>query len=424
MNKYDPKSPVFLGLTHIGQVYSISWAKKIGKCAVYDFDKKKLTDFKNKKYSNEERSLDKIKFNKKKLLIYENLNDLKRHNIIFFTYDTPINNVGQPNLKSIENYIKKLISIKFIKKTKIIVTSQVYPGFMDKMKKKYLRNDSKIELIYMVDTLKMGNAVDRFLSPEQLVFGSGNENKKFILKLFKKFKCKKYIFTLKEAELIKVSINLYLYFSVNFSNILDDYSKQIGVNFTNIIGSLKNDVRIGKYSYIHPSPSISGGHLERDAFYIKKYSKNLQTKKIFNDLQIFDQREKINLKNILLKLKKNKKIKLLIVGISYKENSFSMVNSMFKEILNDKRFNITFFDSYFKKINIKLNQVNKLTDSIDESDIVLFNYANNNDLKIIKKKFMKEDNKYLVNISTKQKLFLKSSKNIINFFSDQISPIC
>lgn len=424
MNKYMINYPVFLGLTHIGQVYSISWAKKIGKCAVYDFDKKKLTDFKNQKYSNEERSLDKIKFNKKKILIYKNLNDLKRHNIVFFTYDTPINNVGQPNLKSIENYIKKLISIKFIKKTKIIVTSQVYPGFMDKMKKKYLRNDSKIELIYMVDTLKMGNAVDRFLSPEQLVFGSGNENKKFILKLFKKFKCKKYIFTLKEAELIKVSINLYLYFSVNFSNILDDYSKQIGVNFTNIIGSLKNDVRIGKYSYIHPSPSISGGHLERDAFYIKKYSKNLQTKKIFNDLQIFDQREKINLKNILLKLKKNKKIKLLIVGISYKENSFSMVNSMFKEILNDKRFNITFFDSYFKKINIKLNQVNKLTDSIDESDIVLFNYANNNDLKIIKKKFMKEDNKYLVNISTKQKLFLKSSKNIINFFSDQISPIC
>ena len=424
MNKYMINYPVFLGLTHIGQVYSISWAKKIGKCAVYDFDKKKLTDFKNQKYSNEERSLDKIKFNKKKILIYKNLNDLKRHNIVFFTYDTPINNVGQPNLKSIENYIKKLISIKFIKKTKIIVTSQVYPGFMDKMKKKYLRNDSKIELIYMVDTLKMGNAVDRFLSPEQLVFGSGNENKKFILKLFKKFKCKKYIFTLKEAELIKVSINLYLYFSVNFSNILDDYSKQIGVNFTNIIGSLKNDVRIGKYSYIHPSPSISGGHLERDAFYIKKYSKNLQTKKIFNDLQIFDQREKINLKNILLKLKKNKKIKLLIVGISYKENSFSMVNSMFKEILNDKRFNITFFDSYFKKINIKLNQVNKLTDSIDESDIVLFNYANNNDLKIIKKKFMKEDNKYLVNISTKQKLFLKSSKNIINYFSHQVLPIC
>ena len=424
MNKYDPKSPVFLGLTHIGQVYSISWAKKIGKCAVYDFDKKKLTDFKNKKYSNEERSLDKIKFNKKKLLIYENLNDLKRHNIIFFTYDTPINNVGQPNLKSIENYIKKLISIKFIKKTKIIVTSQVYPGFMDKMKKKYLRNDSKIELIYMVDTLKMGNAVDRFLNPEQLVFGCSSENKKFILKLFKKFKCKKYIFTLKEAELIKVSINLYLYFSVNFSNILDDYSKQIGVNFTNIIGSLKNDIRIGKHSYIHPSPSISGGHLERDVFYIKKHSKNLQTKKIFNNFQIFDQKKKVNLKNILLKLKKNQKIKLLIVGISYKENSFSMVNSMFKEILNDKRFSVVFFDSYFKKSSIRLNQVSKLSDSIDVSDIVLFNYANNDDLQIIKKKFMKINNKYLVNISTKQKLLLKSSKNIINFFSQQTLPIC
>ena len=112
------------------------------------------------------------------------------------------------------------------------------------------------------------------------------------------------------------------------------------------------------------------------------------------------------------------------MGISYKENSFSMVNSMFREILNDKRFNVVFFDSYFKKINIKINQVNKLADSIDESDIVLFNYANNNDLQIIKKKFMKIDNKYLVNISTKQKSFLKSSKNIINFFSQQTLPVC
>ena len=66
-----------------------------------------------------------------------------------------------------------------------------------------------------------------------------------------------------------------------------------------------------------------------------------------------------------------------------------MVNSMFKEILNDKRFSVVFFDSYFKKSSIRLNQVNKLSDSIDESDIVLFNYANSDDLQIIKKKFMK-----------------------------------
>ena len=184
MNNYDVKYPVFLGLSHIGQVYSISWAKKVGPCAVFDFDKKKLSDFKNKKYSREEKNLDKIKFDKKKLVIYKNLNDLKKHDTIFFTYDTPINNLGYPNLKSIENYIKKLISIKFHKKTKIIITSQVYPGFMEKIKKKYL-NNTMVELIYMVDTLKMGNAVDRFLNPEQLVFGCSSENKKFILKLFK-----------------------------------------------------------------------------------------------------------------------------------------------------------------------------------------------------------------------------------------------
>ena len=276
----------------------------------------------------------------------------------------------------------------------------------------------------MVDTLKMGSAINRFLNPEQLIFGCDIKNQKFIIQFFKKFKCKKYIYSFKEAELIKISINLYLYFAVNFSNILDDFSKQIGANFTNIIDSLQNDIRIGKHAYIHPSPSISGGHLERDVFYIKKYTKNKQAKKIFQNLKKFNDKKKIYLKDLLLNLKKKNKIKLLIVGISYKQDSFSMVNSMFKEIFDDNKFDITFYDSFFKKNKIRLMRVKQLDDSIDKSDIVLFNYGNNNDIKIIKRKFSKEKNKYLVNISSKQKMFLNNKKNIINFFSNQISPIC
>ena len=42
-----------------------------------------------------------------------------------------------PNLSIIENYIKKLLSFKFKYPTTIIITSQVYPGFMESIKKKY-----------------------------------------------------------------------------------------------------------------------------------------------------------------------------------------------------------------------------------------------------------------------------------------------
>ena len=39
---------LFLGLTHIGQVYSSAWTKKIGPCGRYDFNKTALDHFKKK----------------------------------------------------------------------------------------------------------------------------------------------------------------------------------------------------------------------------------------------------------------------------------------------------------------------------------------------------------------------------------------
>ena len=56
--------PLFCGLTHVGQVFSIGWTEKIGNCAVFDFEKKKLENFKNFKVTNEEPSLKRI-FKKK-----------------------------------------------------------------------------------------------------------------------------------------------------------------------------------------------------------------------------------------------------------------------------------------------------------------------------------------------------------------------
>ena len=49
VNRY----PLFLGLTHIGQVYSKGWAKKVGKCAVYDFSKQALNKFERNEFTDE-----------------------------------------------------------------------------------------------------------------------------------------------------------------------------------------------------------------------------------------------------------------------------------------------------------------------------------------------------------------------------------
>ena len=62
--------PVFFGLSHLGQVFSLCWSKKIGNCYVFDQDNKALNSFRKKKYTLEEPRLKKFKINKIKFLYF------------------------------------------------------------------------------------------------------------------------------------------------------------------------------------------------------------------------------------------------------------------------------------------------------------------------------------------------------------------
>ena len=91
--------PLFFGLSHLGQVFSLCWSKKIGNCYVYDNNKKALSLFKEGKYTVEEPNLNKLNLNKIKFL--KKFEDIKNFKYIFFTLDTPLNiKNGKPELKN------------------------------------------------------------------------------------------------------------------------------------------------------------------------------------------------------------------------------------------------------------------------------------------------------------------------------------
>lgn len=412
MVKNKPYKPLFLGLSHLGQVFSVSWAKKIGKCLVYDFDNQQLDNFKKGKFTIEEPSLKLIK--PKNIEYLNHVKEIKKNNLIFFTYDTPINKKnGIPNLSLVEKNLKKLLSIKFSKKTSIFVLSQVYPGFMDRIINNYEYNKN-VNLFYMVDTLRMGTAINNFLNPEQLVFGSRNNDNKIIELLFKKFNCKKYIYTYKEAELIKISLNIYLFFSVSFANIIDQLGIDNKILFPKVIQNLRNDNRIGKYSYINPSIGVSGGHLERDIHYFDQINKNNISKNIISSMMKFnDHRKKIINSEIVRKIKKKVK-KILIIGNSYKENSYSTVNSPFKFLLNKIKYKTYVFDDYFKLREKNLIIVDKLN-NLGIFDVVIFNYSKPKNKKKVINYFKKKRSNFLFNISLDKKNIF-TGPSVINFF--------
>jgi len=416
--KVQGNVPLFLGLTHIGQVYSKGWSKKVGKCGVFDFNKKSLNEFKKNKFTDEELSLKNEK-NNSNIYCLKKLEEISKYKIIFFTYDTPINEKnGSPRTLEIEHYLNKLLSIKFLDLTYVFVSSQVYPGFMDKMEKKNTNNN--IRIIYMVDTLKMGSAFQSFLKPEQLIFGSNKDNKKIIKKTFSKFKVKKFIFNFKEAELIKISINLYLFFSVSYANILEKMARANGIEFSKITNVLKNDKRIGTHAYINPSLGMSGGHLERDSFFFKKLNKDLTSSQIVAGMLKFNNRRKDLLLQIIKKITNNNFVRILIVGVSYKKNSFSLTNTVFSKIFKNKKFNVHIFDDQFKKKKIKNFVFIQSLKNIKQYDLIIYNYANIKNTQIINKYMKKNLLKKLINISNEKKYYFIGT-NIINIFSKAIN---
>ena len=110
--------------------------------------------------------------------------------------------------------------------------------------KNFLKDRKDINLIYMAETLVMGDAFNRFINPERIIIGV--EKKIRFLNEFKKFKCKIFQYNLKQAEMVKMAINLFLFNSVSYANLMDNYCRQFGFKFSDINESIRSDKRIGK----------------------------------------------------------------------------------------------------------------------------------------------------------------------------------
>ena len=400
--------PVFFGLSHLGQVFSLCWSKKIGDCYVFDDNYKSLNSFKEKKYTSEEPKLKKFKLNKIKIL--NKFEEIKNFKYIFFTHDTPLNiKNGKPQLNQIYLNLKKILNLKFQNKTYLIISSQINPELVKDLKKQISKNKN-IKIFYFVDTLKMGEALEKFLNPNQIIIGGEKEEEKNILKLFEKFRSKKFYVSFNEAIITKMAINIYLSFSVTFANIIDDICRQYDSKYFKIIQPLKNDEIIGRSAYINPSLGFSGGHLERDLFYLNEISKNRIVKKTIKDVLNFNDKavNKIYIKNFL---DKKKSIKTLIIGKSYKKNSYSEVNSVFSRF--NKKLKLSYFDDIFFDYK---NPKKKLIDLVKKNDLIIYNYSSKktiNTILSLSKKFKKK----LINISLK-KINFRNNQNFINLFNN------
>ena len=379
----------FIGLSHLGLCYLAASAKK--KCDVIGYTKNKVT-FKElsafKTSIKEPHLIETIRKNRKKIKFTNNISDLNNANLIFITLDVKTSADGVSNLKELNEYLK-IIYNKINKNKILVLLSQVPPGFTENL------NWKKNNLYYQVETLVFGSAINRALYPERIIIGKNNKNLKMnlnLLKYFNLFSKKHIVMSYKSAELTKISINIFLASSITTTNTLAEICENISANWEDIIPALRSDKRIGNYAYLKPGLGIGGGNILRDIKSLKKIAISYNSSNsLMNAILSNSQRRKLWIVEKINNLVKEKNInKISILGLSYKENTNSTLNSA--SIFLVRYFkNITFYayDPLVKKTKAFNNLIicENYTEAIKSSNILIVSTPHKQFLKINPNKF-------------------------------------
>lgn len=396
--------PCIIGLGYVGLPILLNLSKKF-RTIGYDTNKKRISDL--NKFEDKFNEFKKKDLSNKKIFFTHDIYKAKNANFYIVAVPTPILKNKKPDLTHLKKVSQNLS--KVIEKGDIIFfESTVYPGVTNNLCKKIIEKKSKLIegkdffIGYSPERVNPGDKKHSLKKIDKILAYPHKFRLKNIIGLYKNI-AKKIIFTknIEEAETAKVIENIQRDVNIGLMNEIYMVCKKLNINFYNVF-----NLAATKWNFIKYKPGLVGGHcLPVDPYYLSHISKinklktnvilagrntnNAMVKNIYNEI----------CKIVKKKVFKNKKI--LLCGLTYKENVADLRNSMqlqiyerlkklkknirgFDPILDKeiaKRYNLVLTDKNFKKFDIYIiltnhtlikKQINKLS-----GNKIVFNIFNN-----------------------------------------------
>jgi len=318
----------FVGMTHLGLNSAVAGAERGFDMVCFDTDPALIARLERGELPVVEPDLDAtVAKNRARITFTADPAKLATCDVVYVAPDVATDDEGRSDLTAINN----LLDLAFDHTrpdTVLVVLSQVPPGFTRS------RQRSERTLIYQVETLIFGRALERALFPERYIIGvvdpsaelpvayraylDGHGNPPLLPMRYE------------SAELAKISINCCLVASVSVANTLAELCERIGADWSEIVPALKLDRRIGPYSYLTPGLGISGGNLERDLATILRFSEAHGTDAGVVVAWVANSRHRKDWSRRTVKelvLDKKPDARVAVLGLAYKENTHSIKNS-------------------------------------------------------------------------------------------------
>lgn len=393
--------PCVIGLGYVGLPILLNLSKKI-KTIGFDINKKRISDLKN--YKDTFNEFNKIDFIEKKFFFTNKISDIKDANFYIVAVPTPILKNTLPDLTCLKKVSENLS--KILKKDDIIFfESTVYPGVTNNYCKKILEKKSKLVegkdffIGYSPERVNPGDKRHSLKKIDKILAYPHKFRLKNIIGLYKNL-AKKIVFTknIEEAETAKVIENIQRDVNIGLMNEIFTVCKKLNINFYNVF-----NLAATKWNFIKYKPGLVGGHcLPVDPYYLSYISKinKFKTKIILAGRSINNSMENRiygEIKKLLnKKMFRNKKI--LICGLTYKENVADLRNSIqlkiFKRLKKNNK-NIFGFDPVLNKSIVNKYKLVNSNKDFNNFDIYII-LTNHDFIKYKTKKLSKK--KVIINI--------------------------
>jgi len=330
-----------VGLWHLGSVTASCLAEKNFNVIAYDQDKEIINNFNNGILPVFEPGLEdlvNINRSKKTLSFSSDPNSLIDSDLIWVTYDTPVNNKDIADVEFVINKIVELFPY-FKNNSVVMVSSQLPVGSLSYLEKLFINKfpNKNISFACSPENLRLGKAIDVFMNPDRIIVGIRNEKAKTKLNNILSSITKNIIWMkVESAEMTKHALNAFLATSVVFINELAVLCEHVGASANEVEQGLKSEVRIGKKAYLRPGSAFDGGTLARDLTYLveKEIEHNLSSIFFSSILQSNENHKNWVVNKISSEIKSLKNKNIGILGLTYKPGTNTLRRSTAVEICN------------------------------------------------------------------------------------------
>jgi UDPglucose 6-dehydrogenase len=267
------KKVLVFGAGYVGSSLSVLLAQK-HEVVLIDIDDTKISKINNKDAPIDEPLL-KEYLNKKEINIHACMSyedHIDSTDFIILALPTNYDETKDAfDTRVLESVLKKLDNMSFRKS--IIIKSTVFIGFTEKANSDF----PNLNIIFVPEFLREGNAIMDNLNPSRIVIGTNQESDLDIAEVFLSIaenSPKVIHMRSTEAEAVKLFSNTYLATRVSFFNELDSFALENNLNSNQIIDGVTTDPRIGEF-YHNPSFGYGGYCLPKDSKQLLANYKNI-----------------------------------------------------------------------------------------------------------------------------------------------------